>query len=252
MISQESCQYIIGYRATHQAGTQVRRHLHGHWQIDMCFAGGVAIDVGETLPLEAAGIALLPPNVAHSLQYPVDTSFAVVKFEFDPAFRGSGVTTCECVNGVEAGLFSALAALLPASCNEPEIAERRLLEHVVRAFMHAAYPADDRDTLGKPDLAQRVRDYVARRGGRYVTLGDLARELGYSTSHLSSEFKRCEGKALKTFLDQERADVAMRLIRFSDFSLPEIAERLEFPQIHSFSRFIKRMTGKSPREHRSD
>ena len=59
------------------------------------------------------------------------------------------------------------------------------------------------------------------------------------------------GIPLKNFLDQTRADFAARLLLTSNKSLTEIAKQLEFRDVYAFSRFFKRLTGRTLSEYRN-
>jgi len=78
----------------------------------------------------------------------------------------------------------------------------------------------------------------------------LAAAAGLSSGHCTTRFRTVTGVALKTWLDQQRAESCVQLLRFADADMGAIAEQAGFTDIFTFSRFIKRVTGSPPARHR--
>lgn len=249
--SQISCEYLLAYRGAHEADTRVKPHSHSFWQFDLCIQGGVNIVTERvSMTLSAGDVAILPPAVVHQLTYAEYSLFAVLKF------RAKGIAPAlEPMIGHQSqavrGLNAVVLALLPTEGAEPDEQGRAILEHAFAAILAAhANPLTERVGPMRPQIIQQIRTYVRRQAGRYITVDELARAIGYSASHTSAEYRKHEKESLKSYLDRSRAETALRLVKYSDYSIPEVAEKLEFPDLQSFSRFIRRLTGKPPRDHR--
>jgi AraC-like DNA-binding protein len=75
--------------------------------------------------------------------------------------------------------------------------------------------------------------------------------MGYSADYFSTLFKKETGIQLKKFIDQEIYKTAIRMLKYSDDSIHEIAEKLGFSDQFTFSHFFKRVSGESPKQFRN-
>ena len=87
--------------------------------------------------------------------------------------------------------------------------------------------------------------------GESKTFTSLAREQGISSGHLRMLFKRATGKTPSRVRTDERIRRAIHLITHTELNMSEIAVRLGFGSIYSFSRFFKRHEGISPLKFRA-
>jgi AraC-like DNA-binding protein/mannose-6-phosphate isomerase-like protein (cupin superfamily) len=94
-------------------------------------------------------------------------------------------------------------------------------------------------------LAAVRRELAALPAGR-VTIGSLARRLGRSESHLRSAFRGSAGISLGRYLREWRLREAAAVLREETLTVKEVAERLGFPDVYSFSRAFKRVLGVPP------
>lgn len=78
------------------------------------------------------------------------------------------------------------------------------------------------------------------------SISALARDLGYHPCYLSHHFKQKTGMTLQEYIARKKIEQAIGLMRFSPLTLTQIAERMGFATLQSFSRSFKRITGQSP------
>ena len=78
---------------------------------------------------------------------------------------------------------------------------------------------------------------------------DLARRLGYHPCYLSHHFKARTGMTLQEYIAQKKVERAVGLMRFSPLTVTQIAERMGFSTLQSFSKAFKRITGAAPRHY---
>lgn len=78
----------------------------------------------------------------------------------------------------------------------------------------------------------------------------IAADLHISRSHLAREFKHSTGMTIGEYARSLCLDKAQYDLRETDRTISEIAERLHFSSIHTFSIFFKRHTGVTPSEYR--
>jgi two-component system response regulator YesN len=99
-----------------------------------------------------------------------------------------------------------------------------------------------------PSLIDEIKSTIARLQGKPVSARDLAHTCGYSEQYLRHHFKQRTGEQLKKYIDRYRANCIEQAIKHSDLSLKEIAYTFDFPDPQSFSRFVRRVCGASPRQ----
>ncbi len=80
---------------------------------------------------------------------------------------------------------------------------------------------------------------------------EYADRLNVSAKTLSNSVKECAGKAPLTFINERISLEAMRLLRFTDLRIKEIAYQLGYEDPSYFVKFFKRETGIQPSEFRA-
>jgi len=120
-----------------------------------------------------------------------------------------------------------------------------LLDRIIRA-------ADARNGAKAP--SGPIRQAVAIMGrdlAEPVTLAELADAVGYSLSHFKCRFRDEMGIGPGQYYLQLRIDEALRRLRGQDVSLAALAEQLGFSSGQYLSTCVKRLTGRSPSQHRA-
>jgi AraC family transcriptional activator of pobA len=218
-------------------------HQHAFWQMELGTVGRFTVRMaGRRLELRPGLCIFMPPGTRHGFSYPAGIGYLSLKFHGEGA--GAGPRTIDLrssalLRSLERGLLAAAREGAP-----PEVTD-----FLLSALFSVCYaPAEEEHEADS--LVGQVRRFVRGREGRYVTVTQTAEAVGYSASHLSALFKRQSGEALKTFLDRERGRRAAELVSYSDLSLGRIAYLMGFPDLFAFSRFFKRIHGRSPRAFR--
>lgn len=99
-------------------------------------------------------------------------------------------------------------------------------------------------------LAGRVRDLVVAQLRNPPTLDDLAQLLHMSPRTLRRRLSG-EGTSLRQLIDEVRATLAAELIRGGRLTVAEVARRLGYVEVSSFSQAFRRWYGTSPRAYQS-
>ena len=105
--------------------------------------------------------------------------------------------------------------------------------------------------------ADTPRDIILEKINRYVrshlkeapTIGDLAKELDYSVSHLRVVFRNELGVSLGKYLRESRLSAASSLLLSTDKSVSEVAEESGFKSLFAFSRAFKKAYGLAPKSY---
>jgi AraC family transcriptional activator of pobA len=142
-------------------------------------------------------------------------------------------------------------ALLTLLTRQEPVPERsvRAAEHLLAGLVDLQYCPEGEERV-ETELVRTVHQHLGSRGGGPVSVADLADHTGYSRSRLSELFREQAGVTLKRYIDEHRAEAAEALLRYSDYNFSRIADTMGFPDLFTFSRFFKRMRGRSPREFR--
>nr|WP_294493978.1 AraC family transcriptional regulator [uncultured Mediterraneibacter sp.] len=91
-----------------------------------------------------------------------------------------------------------------------------------------------------------VLKYVEDHYTEHITIDDMAALTYYSKSHFMKFFKQHMGTGFIEYLNDYRLTMAERLLRASDSSVLEIAEKSGFDNLSYFNRVFKRKYGISP------
>lgn len=84
------------------------------------------------------------------------------------------------------------------------------------------------------------------------TIGNLSQSLGYSESHLRSQFKGAMGLSLGRFILELRLAKAKKLLWESDWTVSHIAENCGYASLYAFSHAFKVHNRLSPKEYRQN
>lgn len=107
----------------------------------------------------------------------------------------------------------------------------------------SAEPARHAKSLEK---IKTVLKYVEEHYTDHITINDMASLTFYSKSHFMKFFKAYMGTGFIDYLNDYRLTIAERLLRTSDGSVLEIAEKSGFDNLSYFNRIFKRKYGQSP------
>lgn len=86
---------------------------------------------------------------------------------------------------------------------------------------------------------------------RMISLEELSERLGISKYHLLRKFTAAVGNSPNDYLNRVRVEHAMRLLRQTDSSVEEIAERVGYSSGSYFIKVFRKVTGHTPGHFRS-
>lgn len=99
-------------------------------------------------------------------------------------------------------------------------------------------------------LAERVKRYLIENHAEEVTLDRVAWHLRLSAEHLARVFKRETGETIHGYLENLRVARARMHLEATALPMGEIARLSGFTTASQFCRTFRRVTGKTPSEHR--
>jgi AraC family transcriptional regulator len=89
-------------------------------------------------------------------------------------------------------------------------------------------------------------EYIHDNLGRDLSLRDIAVVSGVSANYLSTIFKQTTGDSLYQYIIRHRVEKAVRLLRSTDLTIAEIAQRVGFYDSSHLNRHFKRFIGVAP------
>jgi AraC family transcriptional activator of pobA len=247
---------VLGY-SVNSGPSQDRRHDHSGWQVELPRKGRATMQVGdEAIALSEGEILLIPPGLWHAFAYDAE-EFQTWSLKFElkglagagfPRRLDAGPVTRQIRGLLETvithhfpqGISALLSTPQLKAENFPEVV---LLEYALAGLVAYAYVEADTEPFAP---AAKIRGVLKQQRGAPLTVADAARILGFSRSHVSLLFKQHYGMPLKTFIDRERAEIAKRLLDYTDMNVSETARAMEFQDVYYFSSFFKRVTGQCP------
>ena len=233
------CRILLCHKGYATQARTCSVHEHPYWQVEIITHGPIPARAGDAdYTLEEGDVLLIPPHTEHQFLYEQSG-----ERWFSIKFAVAGLET-RCLprrvrpDGETQPLLTALGGMLPNS-PEPARRERWVLEHLLAAMLTYHYTLrDSRPALPEQPVLSKIEALVEAAGGSRVSVADVAEHVGYSVSHVSALFRKCNDMPLKSYLDIRRSRVASRLLEYSDLTITEIAQALDFPDVFSFSRFF--------------
>ena len=98
------------------------------------------------------------------------------------------------------------------------------------------------------ELKKYIREHIQED----ISLTRLSEVTGYNTNYLSRIFRLQTGKTLTEYIAWEKLERIGRLMRDPARNITDIAEETGFRTRTYFNRFMKKWTGKSPKDYRNE
>lgn len=95
-------------------------------------------------------------------------------------------------------------------------------------------------------IVYRISEYISSNFEQEITLEKLGQQFAISESYLSRKFKSVSGMGLNEYVTYVRIANAERMLRETDLSVTEIAEKSGFNGSNYFSAVFKRIKGVTP------
>ncbi len=94
------------------------------------------------------------------------------------------------------------------------------------------------------------KEYIYAHIKERITIEDLADELGVSAGYLSHLFKKETGMAVSKYIMEQKIETAKNLLRFSEYTMIDIANRLSFSSQSHFIKQFREVMGMTPKKYR--
>jgi len=91
--------------------------------------------------------------------------------------------------------------------------------------------------------------YVENHIFELKSIRSIAEQLGYSYTYLSHTFKDKTGMTLQRYINQKKVEKALELLKYGNISIKQVAEKLNYETIQSFSKAFSRIMGYPPSQY---
>ena len=102
----------------------------------------------------------------------------------------------------------------------------------------------------REELCFQVMDYINSHIYSINALSELSKHFSYDYSYISKIFSQTTSQSISEYYRFQRLEVARNLIHKNTLKLSEIAEKLNYSSIYSFSKAFKKQYSLSPREYK--
>ncbi|GMK37460.1 hypothetical protein PCCS19_05140 [Paenibacillus sp. CCS19] len=118
--------------------------------------------------------------------------------------------------------------------------------------LHEAADSWDRQggEEGIDDVLRRFKEKLEAGFAEEVRITELAEQTGFSPVYIRRTFAARYGRSPKEYLDQLRYEHAVRRLRFTDYSVTDIARACGYTDVYQFSKAFKKLSGISPTDYR--
>ncbi|WP_186763902.1 AraC family transcriptional regulator [Planomicrobium sp. CPCC 101079] len=123
---------------------------------------------------------------------------------------------------------------------------------IVDLLTECLYSANSSQAVGDfiPDTIKAIMRYLEQHFNEPVSLEHLAKQFNISKYHLAREFKKYAGLTPNEFLISYRITYAKNLLKYSDESIADIAEKVGVLNVSHFINLFRERVGTTPLAYR--
>lgn len=115
-------------------------------------------------------------------------------------------------------------------------------------FVNRVHKLKTSDSISRS--IQACCHYIEIHLSEKITVRELARQVGYSESHLAQKFKRETGLSVVEYIHRQRIEQGKRMLQSSTESIQDISDRVGFCNPSYFAEQFRKYTGLTPGEYR--
>ena len=124
----------------------------------------------------------------------------------------------------------------------------KLHNEMVTYFTKNVAKAKKDNILSKPII--ECIDYIYYHLNENISIKLLAKHVALNPSYLSTLFKKETGESIANYITQKRMETAKNMLKYSNYSLSDIGEFLNFSSYSHFARVFRKYYNTSPKEYR--
>ena len=245
-------------RYDYQAGWSLRLHHHDYFQLILFLDGKGVFTIGHrTLPIAGGELCVIRAGETHGLRANSLMRTLDVKFRVGKGVLERGLRSATHVPRLkDSGIAARLERIrVEGEQKQPYYRElcSALLSEILFLYLRqgpAGAPAESTTAATEAQHQDPVIDRallcIRSRLCEQLTVREIARVAGCTERTLRQHFQTSVGMAPLAFLQRHRVMRAKDLIRYSDYTLKEVAEQVGFQTVHHFTRHFTAAEGRSP------
>ena len=98
-------------------------------------------------------------------------------------------------------------------------------------------------------LAYTLIKYIENNIYTIESIREISEKIGYSYTYLSHFFSQHTGMSLQRYINMKKIEKAMELLRYSNLSITQIARKLNYDTVQSFSKAFRKVMGFPPSQY---
>lgn len=119
---------------------------------------------------------------------------------------------------------------------------------IINRFSNSAYGSA---SMSQGDiLFKRFIEMLTESEGRIRSVAQFAERLCITPKYLSAVVKNASGRSALDLIHENATRAIVRQLRYTDKSIKEISNELQFPSLSFFGKFVKSQLGMSPKDFR--
>jgi AraC-like DNA-binding protein len=227
-----------------------RYRLRGLWCIHLYRYSGEAVIDGEVYPVRPGYASVTPPDTdlehvwLHTNSVHISAHFALNAETADTVF----LPAVQDLGPSWEKVYTELAEAVGTYSLQPHRAEAALWGVLWR--MSDTWAGGIAEPLLHPAVRQTMGSIEARLA-QTLCVADLADECGLSHNHLTRLFREGVGDTVAGYIARRRMERARHLLLNTTLSIKAVAMQTGLPDLHHFNKFMRRLTGFSPRQIRN-
>ncbi len=250
-----------------EAGYEVSVHRQNVFEITYVVSGkGTVVTDGRAFPIEENSVFINIPGQMHAIlaDRGAPLQYCYLGFGFLGSYKVDlGLESFyRSWNGSQAFSEKRLLPLFWRALEELRLnndgCKTMVAGYVEQIVMQAYRSYEEQAGLRPPAVECRVGDAsfaVKQYADRYFRdvedIRDLAADLGYSYTYLAHVFKEKTGMTIGDYIFSKKIEEAKWLLCTGRISVSQIAARLQYHSVQSFSNSFKKAVGVSPAEYRA-
>ena len=245
-------------RYDYRPGWTLRLHHHSYLQMILFLDGkGVFTVADQQFPIRGGELFLIRSGETHGFRAESLVRTLDVKFRVAPGALARRLRRAAIVQQWDEPSLAARLERIRAEGEQKPLFYRELCSALLTEILylylrhgqHDAPPDDFTEAAGaaaRDPLLERAIECVRTRYHGALTVREIAHEAGCTERTLHLHFHSGVQTRPLAFLQRYRITKAKALIRYSDYTLKEIAEQVGFRTVHHFTRLFTAFEGLGP------
>lgn len=246
----------------------IERHYHKNWfELTIVNKGETTVYANDvSVPVKAGEIFLSFPEETHKMVSKNDTPFEFDFFSFytedqelSPEFNRirkeykNPKTRVFFNETIKSLIINLIGEFLNTDLSYSNRAIGGILEQIligiIRSFTVSGKDGTYVNVSNHEIFCYHVMDYIDNNIYKITDLKSLEKVFNYNYSYISDLFSETTGQTISNYFKSKRMSLAKVLLKENKLSVEQIAEKLNYSSVFSFSKAFKEKYGVSPKNY---